>query len=188
MTETYFVAFGYNIPGSGGVSKNDAPGFGPSESLQGLFPLDSPLSRFFHLVVTPIFKIRKRRTHTFLGGLPLYYGDPGELSSLYLAVMESDRGSRKAGKALSDAMAAMPTDGLFAAIGTLAASANPELALVKQAFGLLVKVIEAALLNNKDDIRYTNVMTFKSGNDWLVGDHSGVGNHRLRMDISVQRE
>lgn len=183
VTETYFVALGYDLQGK---ASNDVTEL--DETLSVLMPQDKGLSRFFHLVTTPIFKIRKRQTHQFLGGLPIYYGAPGPVSSLYLAVLESDKGAREAGATLGKVMKEIPTDGLFEILGTLAATAVPQVELIKQGFSLLVKVVEAALLGSKDRLRYTNVLTFKESNDWLVGTHENVGNDRVSITLSVERE
>jgi hypothetical protein len=82
-------------------------------------------------------------------------------------------------------MEVLPTEGLFQALGDLSHTGRPPIALVKQAFGLVIKVVEQALLNNRDDIQYTNVFTFKDSNDYLRGNHI-VGNQKVTLEVSVE--
>jgi hypothetical protein len=75
--------------------------------------------------------------------------------------------------------------GFFKAIGDLASAAAPQLGLVETAFGLLVKLVEQALLNNRDDIQLTNVFTFKPSNDYLRGSRK-IGNQKVSLTVSAE--
>jgi hypothetical protein len=189
FTETYFVSLGFAVTAEGGRCKpvtSNEPRSATSEALDLLIPFDAALGSWFHVTTSPLFRIRRRRVHPFVGGLPMYYGAPGVVSSIYVAVMEGDKNARKAGEVLAAAMSDLPTDGVFAAIGKLAsAGAAPELALVKEAFSLVVKIVEQALINNRDDIQYTNVFTFKASNNYLRGVRK-VNNHKVSLTVSAE--
>jgi hypothetical protein len=188
FTETYFVSLGYAAdPGADGctaVTNNCAHTVRPDE-LELITPSNVALAKWFHITTSPIFRIRRHRKHTFVGGLPLYFGSPGTISSVYLAVLEGDRRARQAGQSIRQAMEVLPTEGVFQALGALSHTGSPPIALVKQAFGLVIKVVEQALLNNRDDIQYTNVFTFKESNDYLRGNHI-VGNQKVTLEVSVE--
>lgn len=189
FTETYFVSLGYAATLQDGkchaVTGNEAPK-ATDEILDLITPTDVGLKDWFHITTSPIFKLRRRRAHSFVGGLPLYYGVPGAVSSVYLAVMEGDKRARQAGEAIRKAVDKLPTTGVFDALGKLAAvGATAEIALVKEAFSLVVKVVEQALINNRDDISYTNVFTFKESNDYLRGVRK-VNNQRVALTVSAE--
>ena len=168
VQELYFIILGIDPSGNAGTVKS---GDGESVSLlDRVLPEGLDASKFFFNAVTPIFKIRRRRQHDFPGGLPLFYGVPGDLISIYLAVVESDRGARELGQALGQMPTELP-EGLVG--GNLTA-----------AFPWLIKSFEMALLHNKDDIRYTNVFTFRERDDFMAGTHS-FSNQRVSLTMSV---
>ncbi|MEO0321758.1 MAG: hypothetical protein AAF447_02295 [Myxococcota bacterium] len=188
--EIYMVGLGYRVwDGTPTKSEGIAIDHDSSDVMDSIAPdrLGS-LQNWYFAFATPIFKIRKRRRHVFPGGLPLFLGDPGENVSFYLAIMESDEGHREAGKTMAKAVDALKPDGLFDAIFKVAETAAPQAALVKQGFSALVKVFELALLNKKDEIKYTNVFSFRNSNDYLEGSHSDFGNRRAKFTMTAELE
>lgn len=189
FTETYFVTLGtsFDVQEAGACSpKTDNAAAEVSGEVRGLLPGEG-LGRWFHVSTTPIFRLRRNRRHVFPGGLPLYYSKtrPGTVTSVYLAVMESDRRARDVSELLAATMAELPTTGAFVALQQVTQTDAPDLMLLKQAFGLLVKVVEQALINNHDDICYTNVFSFKPSNDYLRGRFQ-VGSHKVSLTLSSE--
>ncbi len=60
---------------------------------------------------------------------------------------------------------------------------DPASAAAKVMLSSVIKFIEIVLIANKDDIRYTNVLTFRERDNWLQGTHTDWGNHRINMEI-----
>ena len=153
------------------------------QQLDHLLPSGTEIaSKIFYAWTSPMFKVRKGQKHVFPGGLPLYHGSPGPITSLYLAVMESDQGARDLGQLLQNNNESLNSFADLA--GNITAGAS--VAVVKDAFKFLIKGVETILLANKDDIRYTNVFTFKESDDWMAGVHTDWGNHRIEMTIEVE--
>ena len=186
--EVYMVGLGYRVwEGSPTDSKGIEIDHDSSDVLD-LLSSDKVgnLKNWYFAFATPIFKIRKRRKHVFPGGLPLFFGQPGDGLSFYMAIMESNEGHREAGKTLRTAVDALDTDGLFDAVLEVAATANPTTALIKTGFSALVKVFELALINKKDEIKYTNVFSFRESNGFLEGSHSDWGNRRAEFTMTAE--
>jgi hypothetical protein len=144
------------------------------------------LKQWFFMGVTPAFKIHKGQKHTFPGGLPLYYGPKTDLTSIYLAVMESDLTSRDTGEALKQLIGSIDINPLMDAALALTDISQPNIALIKPAFSLAIKAIEEVLIRNGDDIEYTNVLTFKQSNSFLIGSHGDWGNHRVDLTFNIE--
>ena len=181
VKESYFVIFGYDPTGKAeALSFNDG-----NEILKDLSGDHAKLKQWFFMGITPIFKTRWRDKHVFPGGLPLYHGPKTNLTSIYVAIMESDRGAKDAGNVLRDMMSKVDINPLMDAALNLAAVTQPQVALIKPAFSLTIKAIEEALIRNGDDIDYTNVFTFKESNSFLAGKHADWGNHKLKLTFSI---
>jgi hypothetical protein len=159
-----------------------------SDALQAV-ALGEDISGWFSLEVTPQFKLRKRENHTFIGGLPIFEGDPGEKSTVYLAVVDSDRGARHIGGVLSDLFTKKRGDesalSLVKQVARLIKQGDMTTSMAKTALSLLIKGVEVALINNRDDIQYTNVFTFKTSNDYLAGK-TPFSNQRVRGELEVE--
>lgn len=141
IKEQYFVIFGYDPAG-----KAETLSFEGDNILSSLTGANAKLKQWFFMGVTPIFKIRRKRKHVFPGGLPLYYGHKTDMTSIYLAVVESDQNIRNAGKSLRDFIGKIDTNPLMDAAIKLTTMTQPEAALVKAAFGLTIKAIEEVLI------------------------------------------
>lgn len=181
IQEVYIVVLGFNPYGTGQTK----PLITDSDPLlDRLFPDGSDGRNFFYGEVTPIFKMKKNRKHVFPGGLPLFYGFPSSLTSFYMAVMESDRGAREIGKLLADNKKMMKeTLDELKVLPQLAQSAKFD--LVRASFLAMTQVLQSLLLNNKDDLRYSNVFTFRQEEDYLAGVHENWGDHRVGMTLEV---
>lgn len=181
MQEIYIVVLGYDLSGSSnGIAYDDGIDF---------LPKNANLKKWVYGFASPIFKIRRKNKHVWPGGLPLFYGEPGDITSIYLAILECDQGSRKAGEkvaALREAMSNKGSNPLIEVALKLSKVASPQIALIQEAFSFTIKGIETALLKNKDDLRYTNVFTFKKSDNYLVGRHDDWGDHRIELTIDVE--
>ncbi len=183
MQEIYFIILGYDIEGNGRAPlQTDGENF-----LKSLLPENTDTSKWFFDLATPVFKMRRKRRHVFPGGLPLYYADPGKIASFYFAIIESDRGQRELGQIIKEEKEKINVNPLIDKIAAVASMANPTTALIKEGWGLAIKAIETLLIKNGDDIRYTNVFTFKESDNYLIGSHDDWGNQRMDFTVEVER-
>ncbi len=183
IQEIFFVFLGYDVSGNAikaplAVAENPL--------LERITPQDANLTKWFYMGASPVIQMRKGRVHVFPGGYPVFYGEPGDIVSFYLAIIESDRGARQIGEIMKEVTSDISANPLIDAAATLAGTAAPQVALVKEAFGLLIKGVEAALINNRDDIRYTNVLTFRKREEYLRGSHSDWGNQRVAFTLESE--
>lgn len=178
LQESYFVILGYDPDGKAEDSEIvDGEGF-----LGGAATPEAKLTRWYYGQVTPIINIRKNTRHTFPGELVLHYGPLPTLTQFYFAAMDSDRGSRDAGKVLGDAFASGPD---FAGdVATLLGAGMPTVSVVRQGFSILQKGISALLLSNKDDVRYSNIFSLRDTNDYLQGIHA-LSSDRAKANIRI---
>lgn len=182
IQEIYFIILGYDIEGRG----RDPLQTEGKNFLEILLPENFKNQKWFFDLATPIFKMRKKRKHPFPGGLTLYYGEPGEIASFYFAVIESDRKIREFGEMLAKTRKDLNVEPLIDRIGEVASMANPTIKVIKEGWGLAIKVLETLLIKNGDDIRYTNVFTFRESDNYLRGSHSDWGNQRMNFTIDVE--
>jgi hypothetical protein len=176
--EVYFVFLGYDPEGKASAkARNLAVKENPE--LDPFVPAEKSLKKYFYMGSSPIFRVRKHRTHVFPGGYPIYYDVPSDIVSFYMAVVESDRGARKIFPELFKSKG--PARTLLDQAVALLKVTKPELALIQEAFGLIIKAVELVIL--QDDIRYTNVLTFKKHDGYLAGTHDSWGNQRVAFTI-----
>jgi len=182
VQEIFFLFLGYDV--SGQAQKAPLPDDNPL--LNRVKPENAALENWFYFGASPIIKMRKNRKHVFPGGYTVYYGEPPEIVSFYFAIIESDRGARDVGRMIESVMAAKAANPLIEAAATLLGATSPQLAVVREAFGLVIKGLEVALINNRDDIRYTNVLTFREREGYLAGTHEDWGNQRVAFTLRVE--
>ena len=180
MKEQYFVTLIYDP--SGGIEELELDEKNILKDITGEY---SELSKWVFIGVSPIFKLRRKRKHVFPGGLPLYYGAKKDLISIYLAVMESDYKVRKVGGIFKRLTEQKEMNSLLDATLTLTSLAKSEVVLAKKSFGLMIKALERILINNGDDIDYTNVFTFKESNNYLEGVLQ-LKSHKFDFKFSVE--
>jgi len=179
--EIYFVFLGYqpggNADSGGSLAEND------NELLDRFIPDHAELKKWFYMGASPVLSMRKKHKHVFPGGYPIYYDVPEDLVSFYVAIMESDQGSRAVGEILQQVFGddnnKQLTDQVLDLLGAGA---------YKPAFSLAIKALEVVLLNNKDDMRYSNVWTFRKSEDYLAGTHSDWGNQRIAFTVDSDWE
>jgi hypothetical protein len=190
--ELYFLVLGYDLTGKADQTKtpyvdgsNDF--LGNVITSKGLI-----LKKWFYSTVTPIFQIERTYKHSFPGGLPLHYGESDDVVSFYFAILDSDQPSRNIGEAINKIFINgenKAVNSFLDEIGELLKKADdlPIEALkgtIKQAFGLLINSVTTILINNKDDLKYTNVFTFASYNNYLIGSHDDWGNQRMKFTVT----
>lgn len=175
IQEIYMIVLGLNTQQHESSSAPDSPDLRIIE--------DPKLLGWYYLQVTPIIQCKRGQKHTFPGGLPIFYNDPGDLASIYLAFMESDAKLRKS----KDLIAVLKesVQGISDILAPLLTT--PTFAVAKQLLPLLLKVIETALIKNNDDLRYTNVLTFRKGENFLTGTHADFGNQRIDFTLTVEQ-
>jgi hypothetical protein len=183
MQEIYIVTLGYDPAGKADSIEHPADG---SAFFEALKPENAKLRKWYYGIVTPILKIRKGKGKRFPGGLPLFYGEPGKFVSFYFAVWESDKRGREAGRVLSGLMKKAEADPLLGSVLEIAKIARPTANRIASSFPMAIKAIEVALLKNKDDLRYTNVFTFRKSEDFLAGTHRDWGDHRIKLTIDAK--
>jgi hypothetical protein len=141
--------------------------------LAELLPNAPDLDKFFYGVVTPIVPMRLRKPHCFDGELCLFHGVPGELKSLYLAVVESDSPDRNLGQSIRETHQSINSELL------------PEQKDHGAAFAWMVRVLELALLRKGDQLCYSNVFTFHKQDDYLAGNHT-FANQWISFNLEVE--
>ena len=178
MQEVYAVVLGYDVTGK--VDLNQSPGDNPL--LDNLFPEGHSGRNYYYGTISPVIKMRRNRQHVFPGGFPLFYADPYPWTSFYFALVESDAAARDWGKVLKDGR--KDFQGVFdGALDKIAKETTG--GAISGVFQLLTKGLELILLNNRDDLRYSNVFTFREEDHWLGGTHRDWGNHRMGFTVSV---
>jgi hypothetical protein len=182
IQEIFFLFLGYDVTGQA----KKVPLSSDNEQLTRIRPQNTPLEKWFYFGASPIIKMRKNRKHVFPGGYTVFYGVPGEIVSFYFAIVESDRGARDIGKMIQSITAARAANPLIESAASLLGAASPQIAAIREAFGLIIKGLEVALINNRDDIRYTNVLTFRESDGYLVGTHDDWGNQRIAFTLQVE--
>ena len=181
--EIYFVVVGYDT--NGRIQDLAWPREARSVNLP--LPKGALAGKVFYLWISPITSVRRGRKHVFPGGLPLFYGDPGKLTSLYFAVMESDERGGDVGKALQSYLEANQEANYksFLSLAT-GITDTTQIEVVKQAFQFLIGAVQTFFINSRDDIRYTNVFTFREQEGYLAGTHSDWGNQRVSLTLEVE--
>ncbi|MFQ5669101.1 MAG: hypothetical protein ACE5HD_01120 [Acidobacteriota bacterium] len=182
VQEIFFILLGYDPRGKAG----EMPLAETYPQVARVLPEGASLRKWFYAGVTPVITMRKGIKHRFPGGFPLYDCLPPEIVSFYFAVIESDRSARDTARILAGIQGGSNEPSLIRDASDLITSMQPGGAILRQALGLLVKGVEVALINNRDDIRYTNIFTFKSRENYLAGTHTDWGNQRIALTLRVE--
>lgn len=164
----------------------------PNDMVEGqLIPvgLGDQIGGWFSLQVSPVFQMQREQPWHFIGGLPIYVGEPAPRASVYFAILESDRRSRHAGVVLGEIFNERGDRSARALITSAArALRGPPASVLRPAFSLLIRAIEGTLRANHDDLRYTSIFTMKQANGFLMGQSILFNNGRIQGVINVEPE
>jgi hypothetical protein len=156
-----------------------------NDIIRELFPNGSKLSKWFSLEISPVFSIPKGAYwHAYINKYPIYDGDIIDPLNIYVAVMETKGSPRRdiMKSLLDDEAIKRGIDSLTDFMGDTAWSLTKPDSL-KTIFSLLIKLIETSLINAQDDIRYTNVFTFRDNNGFLAIYPTQWYNQNVRIKL-----
>jgi len=116
--------------------------------------------KFFAVAVSNVFeRVRADQPLSLSGdGIVLYPpADPKGMLALHFAIVESDHGTRNAGKIIEGILGDNSVKTLLSEIAKLTAvSGNIPATLLTSLFGAVTKIIPAVVKNNRDDIMFSH--------------------------------
>jgi hypothetical protein len=178
MQDIYMVVMGLN-PSAGANASVTVSG-------STTIPMPKELQGWFYIQISPFLEMRRDHKFTFPGGFPLYYADPGDLASIYFAVVRSRDKTRTQAAIVSGIGNALSK--VVGSIGTIASLTNPAAAgvtAVATLIPIIANIVQTEMINCKDNLRYTNVLTFRKSEKYLVGKHTDWGTQRADMTLDV---
>ncbi|MEO1053471.1 MAG: hypothetical protein AAFX87_22745 [Bacteroidota bacterium] len=184
--EIYFVIFGYDPNGKAGDHKINFKDGDAQKEAENLFNPIMPgyenLKKWYFSQMTPIVKVKKKLKKTFFGGVVLFDGKVSDLTSFYLAILDSDGKSRDVGDKLENVFKNLGDgdDSLLKAI----LEGNPQAALLEKGFNFISGTVVDILQKNKDDVKYTGIFTFDKNDDFSVGEHEIV-DFKVKFNFEV---
>jgi hypothetical protein len=169
---------------------------------------------FFFCLRTSVIPVQRGRAHQFLNGIPLFYGRPLREASIYVAVVEiphpdpealkldfwnelEKRFESKLSCQVKESIEALqeidyeidwirePGNDYIVDIAYRESLIDDRFSINKKNFSIMIKEIEKLVLENKQNIRYTNVFTIKADDD-LEGGHKDWGDHRMGLTVNVE--
>jgi hypothetical protein len=131
-----------------------------NETLKDISPTIKTAMKFFAVSVSNVFeRIRADQPLSLSGdGIVLYPpADPNGMLALHFAIVESDRGTRRAGKILEGILGDSSVKTLLSEIAKLTAgSGNIPASVLTSLFGAVTEIIPTVVQKNKDDILFSH--------------------------------
>ena len=163
-----------------------------NETLTQLSPDIKAAMKFFAVSVSNVFeRVRADQPLSLSGdGIVLYPpADPNGMLALHLAVVESDHGTRQAGKILEGILGDKSVQTVLSEVSKLtAASANIPATLLTELFRAVTTIIPAVVKRNKDDIMFSHSHSGVDFNDYNAcpdGKEYTVGNDLVEVTLKI---
>jgi hypothetical protein len=187
--EVYVVSFASSANAGPGAAT--APTIGSNnETLARLVPdlMDHSAMQWVVPAVSNVFtRVRRGQPVSLTGsGIILYPNlDPGALLGLHFAVVESDAGTRGAGKVLGEVFNAAPVKEALKAISAAAATGTPQIVMAN-VMAVLVSQLPGALERNRDDVLFAHTHSGGDYDDYGVSERLSSGT--LQQDFPLSND